>query len=184
MISAALAVLENEGQRDELSKFYEKYKKRFLTIALRILDRMEASEDAVQEAFLRIADRPDTFFSLSDMERIPYMYTIVKNVSFDMYNKNNHIQTEELNEKIISGNDPESLEKMVLDEYAYREIIEFIKNLPQLQQDVLVLNRLLKLSIAETAQQLNISKAAVNQRLYLARKAIKQFINERRERND
>lgn len=58
------------------------------------------------------------------------------------------------------GNDPEFLEKLVLDEYAYSKIIEFIKGLPKLQQNVLVLTCLLKLPISETAQQLNISKTA------------------------
>lgn len=184
MILAALAVLEDEGQREELSEFYEKYKNRFLSIALNILNGKETAEDAVQEAFLKIANTPDTFFLINDEEQITYMCAIVKNVSLDMYNKNNHIQTEELTENIIYQNNPELLEKFVLDDISYKELIEFIKGLPKLQQNVLVLNRLLKLSISETAQQLNVSVVAVNQRLYLARKAIKQFIEERRNRND
>ena len=184
MISAALAVLEDEGQREELSEFYEKYKNRFLSIALHMLHYKEAAEDAVQEAFLKIANKPDTFFSLINEEQIPYVCAIVKNVSFDMYNKNNRIQTEELTENIIYQNNLEPLEKFVMDDISYKELIEFIKGLPALQQNVLVLTRLLKLSISETAQQLNVSETAVNQRLYLARKAIKQYIEERRNRND
>ena len=184
MISAALAVLENEGQREELSEFYEKYKNRFLSIAFNKLNDKDAAEDAVQEAFLEIANKPDNFFFLNDEDQIFYVCAIVKNVSVDMYNKNNHIQIEELTENIIYQNNPELLEKFVLDDISYKELIEFIKGLPKLQQNVLVLNRLLKLSISETAKQLNVSVAAVNQRLYLARKAIKQFIEARRNHND
>ena len=184
MISAALAVLENEGQREELSVFYEKYKNRFLNIALNKLNDKDAAEDAVQEAFLEIANKPDNFFSLNDEDQIFYVCAIVKNVSVDMYNKKGHIQTEELTENIIYQSNPELLESLVLDEFSYNELIEFIRGLPKLQLNVLILNRLLKLSISETAQQLNISETAVNQRLYLARKAIKQFVEERRNRND
>lgn len=184
MISAALILLETDEQRNKLADFYKKNRHRLYKIAFSKLHSREEAEDAVQDAFLKIADRPDTFFSLSDEERIPYVYTVVKHASFDIYNKNNHINTSELTENITLGNYPEFLEKLVLDEIAYKEIIEFIKNLPKLQQNVLVLTRLSKLSISETAQQLNISKTAVNQRLYLARKAIKQFIEERRKRND
>ena len=184
MISAALAVLENEGQREELSKFYEKYKNRFLSIALHILHNKERAEDAVQEAFLKIADKPNTFFSLDETKQNQYLYAIVKNASIDILNKNRKIQTDDNTENIILGNDAEFPEKFVLDDISYKELIEFIKGLPKLQQNVLVLNRLLKLSISETAQQLNVSETAVNQRLYLARKAIKQYIEERRTRND
>ena len=184
MIAAALAVLENEGRREELSDFYEKYKNRFLSIALHILHNKEGAEDAVQEAFLKIADRPDTFFSLNEIKRIRYLCTAVKNASIDFYNKSRKNQTEELTDEMIFQHDTEPLEKLVLDDISHKELIEFIKSLPKLQQNVLVLTRLSEMSISETAQVLNISEAAVNQRLYLARKAIRQFIEERRAHND
>ena len=71
MISAALAVLEFDGQRSELSEIYEKYRKRFVGVALKVLRNREDAEDAVQEAFLRIADRPDTFFFSERQEQAP-----------------------------------------------------------------------------------------------------------------
>lgn len=66
MISAALAVIENEQQRNELSALYEKNKDRFLNIVLDLLHNKEEAEDAVQETFLRIADKPDNFFSIEE----------------------------------------------------------------------------------------------------------------------
>lgn len=62
MISEALAVLETEEQRNELADFYEKNKSRFYTIAFDHLHNQEEAEDAIQEAFLEIANKPDTFF--------------------------------------------------------------------------------------------------------------------------
>ena len=183
MVSAALAVLEFEGQRSELSEIYEKYKKRFLGIALKILRNRENAEDAVQEAFLRIADSPDTFFSLTGTKRIWYICSAVKNVSFAMYNKRKKPNFVELTDDIAPNGDPDPLESLVLNDISYGELIGFIDSLPPLWQSVLVLNRLSKLSIAETAKALKISEAAVNQRLYLARKAIKQFVEERRRGN-
>ena len=63
MISGALAILKSEAQRNELSAVYDRYRKCFVDIALKILKNREQAEDAVQEAFLKIADRPDTLFS-------------------------------------------------------------------------------------------------------------------------
>lgn len=183
MISAALAVLEFEGQRSELSEIYEKYRKRFLGIALKILHNCENAEDAVQEAFLRIADNPDTFFSLNGTKRIGYICTAVKNVSVVMYNKRKRQRLVELTEDIVPNDDPAPLESLVMSEISCSELIGFIDGLPPLWQSVLVLTRLSKLSIAETAKALKISEAAVNQRLYLARKAMKKFVEERRRGN-
>lgn len=179
MVSAALAVMEFEGQRCELSEIYEKNRKRFLGIALKILRNRENAEDAVQEAFLRIADKPDTFFSLNNKNRLRYLCAVVRNVSVDMLNKRKNIA--ELNANVPLNADP--LESLVLNEISHGELIGFISSLPPLQQNVLVLTRLLKMSISETAKTLRISEAAVNQRLYLARKAIKQFVEERRRGN-
>lgn len=183
MISEALAVLETDEQRNELAVFYEKHKNRFLNLALNYLHNQEAAEDAVQEAFLKISNKPDTFFSLGDNRRIHYLCAVVKNVCVDMLIKRRRIQPDELSDNTVLPNDSESLESLVLDSISHKELIEFIKSLPKLQQNVLVLTRLSKLSISETARVLNISEKAVNQRLYLARKAIRKFVEERRNRN-
>ena len=69
MISAALAVLEDEGQREELSEFYEKFKSRFYAIAFEHLHNREEAEDAVQDAFSAITDKPEIFFTKNENDR-------------------------------------------------------------------------------------------------------------------
>ena len=183
MISSALAILKSEAQRNEMSVFYEKHKKRLLSIALKILQNQEQAEDAVQDAFLKIADKPDAFFSLNGTKRIVYFCAVVKNAAVDRYNERKKVQLEPLNEDLVYQNEPELLENLILEDISHKELIEFIMGLPKRQQNVLVMTRLSKLSITETAQQLNISEKVVNQHLYLARKAIKKFIDERRHNN-
>lgn len=184
MISGALDILKSDAQRNEMSVFYKKNKNRLFSIALKILQSEEEAEDAVQDAFLKIADKPDTFFSLDDTKQIIYLCVVVKNASIDKYNKIKKVKLEPLSEDLIYKDDTELLENTMFNNISHKELIEFIGGLPKLQQNVLVMTRLLKLSISETAQQLNVSEKAVNQRLYLARKAIKQFIDERRNRNE
>ena len=65
MISTALALLKTDEQRNVLSEFYQKYKNRFYAIAYSKLHGKAAAEDAVQEAFLRIVDKPENFLKLS-----------------------------------------------------------------------------------------------------------------------
>lgn len=179
MISAALAVLETDEQRNELSEFYEENKSRLYAIAFEHLHIQQDSEDAIQETFLRIADKPDKFFSLSRTEQSFYVSAIVRNVSVDMFNRKNKHQTDNISEDIIYQSEPELLENSLLEKISHDELLDFINNLPVLQRNVLMLTCLSELSISETADVLRISKNAVNQRLYLARKSIRKFIEGR-----
>lgn len=71
------------------------------------------------------------------------------------------------------------LENTLLETISHDELLGFINNLPVLQKNVLMLTCLSELSISETADVLKISKNTVKQRLYLARKSIKAFIERR-----
>ena len=165
MITAALAVLKTDEQRNVISDFYQMYKNRFYAIAYEHLHNPQDSEEAIQEAFLRITVKTDKFFSLS---------------SIDMYNKKTKHQQEELPEDLIYQSDPEFLENSLLEKISHEELLDFINGLPELQRNVLILTCLSELSISETAEALGVSKAVVNQRLYLARRSIRSFIERKR----
>ena len=85
MINTALAILQTDEQRNTLSDFYQTYKNRFYAIAYSKLHDRNLAEDAVQEAFSRIASKPETFFSLSHNKMIAYTDVIIRNVSVDMF---------------------------------------------------------------------------------------------------
>lgn len=178
MISDALAILETKEERNELSDFYEEYKNRFYSIAYNHLHNIQDSEDAIQETFLRIADKPNKFFSLSDDERIYFVCAIVRNISVDIFNKKNKHPTEDIIENDDHQFEPILLEDSLLEKVSRNEILDFINRLPELQRNALILNCLSGLSISETAEVLKTSKTAVNQRLYLARKSIKAFVED------
>lgn len=184
MISAALAILETDEQRNELSEIYETNKNRFYAIAFEHLHNKDDVEDAIQETFLRIAKNPDKFFSLSDNKRINYICVILRNVSVDIFKKNVKTETDELSEELMFQNDISPLENSLLNKVSHEDLMDFIKNLPILQRNVLFLTCLSELSIDETAKILKISKTAVNQRLYLARNSIREYIKERGKNNE
>ena len=180
MLGTILSTMENEEQRNELAEFYSKYKNRLYSIALSKLHNEADAEDAVQEVFSRIADKPKRFFSISPESRISYIDVIVRNIAIDMFNLKNKIPIEQLEEYELKD-ETISLEDGLFEKISRNEILMFIDTLPPLQQNVLILHCFYDLSIDETAQRLNISLDAALQRLKLARKAIKMFVDDRRK---
>lgn len=176
MISTALALLKTDEQRNVLSEFYQKYKNRFYAIAYSKLHGKTAAEDAVQEAFLRIVDKPEKFFKIEHNKRVAYADVIVRNVAIDMFNKNNAHKIEELKEDVSDEAYTLGLEDTVIGSVSKNELLAFILKLPVLQRDILNLKVVCELSNSEIAQKLNVSETVVRQRLFQARKSILDFL--------
>ena len=174
MLSPALAILETEEQRNELSEFYEQYKERFYAIAFSKLHNRASAEDAVQEAFLRIADKPDKFFEIPQSSRAAFTDVIIRHIAVDMFNKSS--KTDFLNEAITNDFDDVPLEDRVVSSVSKDELIDFISTLSTLQRDVLELKILYGLSNSEIAQKLSVTENVVRQRLFRARMAIKEYL--------
>lgn len=179
MIDVSFAVIENEEQRNDLADFYCKNKNRFYYIALSKLNNEEEAEDAVQEVFSKIADKPEKFFDIPIGNRLAYISVIVRNTAVDMYNSKIKAPVEYLEEEFEDSANVVSLDDSLFDKISRDEILKFIDSLPDSQRSVLMLHCFMGFTIDETAQRLNISLTAANKRLTLARRAIRKFIDER-----
>lgn len=176
MISAALATLETDEQRNELSEFYEKNKNRLYFIAFSKLHNKESSEDAVQETFLRLSEEQERFFSLSDSERVIFASVVARNVAIDMYRKTTKADTVELFQNLSDENCENPTEEELLFKFTKEKLTEFIRGLPALQRDVLYFKAVHGMTIREIAQKLSVSENVVRQRLFCARRAIRNAL--------
>lgn len=183
MIDATFAVIEDEEQRSELAEFYSRYRSRLYSIAFSKLHNAQEAEDAVQEVFSGIADKPEKFFDIPPEKRLAYADVITRNIAVDMFNGRNKAPIEQLADDIPEDKGV-SLENHLFDKISRGEILKFVDGLPTAQREVLMLHCFLGLSIDDTAQRLNISLAAAKKRLLLARRAIREFIDERSGRNE
>ena len=175
MISAALAILETDEQRSELSEFYRKNKNRIYMIAFSKLHNKESSEDAVQETFLRLAASRERFFMLNDSERVIFADVVARNVAIDMYKKANEAETAELSENISDGSENPPEEELLY-KFTKEKLTEFVRGLPPPQRDVLYLKAVRGMAIQEIAEELSVSENAVRQRLFRARQAVREAL--------
>lgn len=177
MISAALAILETQEERDCLSDFYKEYKNRLYNIAFSKLNDRLSAEDALMETFLKIADKPKKFFEIEPDKRVYYADVIVRNIAIDMYKKASHSPETELDEDLSDELINPSVERIVYGKISEQELIDCVLSLPQSQRDALSLKIQFDLSYSEIAEKLGISENTARQRIFQARKSITEFIN-------
>lgn len=179
MIDAVLLNIENEEQRNELAIFYEKYKKRLYSIALSKIHNEIDAEDAVQEVFSDIADKPEIFFNVPENERVTFVDILVRNTAISTFKKelNRTSKLEALNEDMVD--ESARTEDDVITKNTREELVKYILTLPEKQRVVFKLRVITGLSADEIAEQLKISRETVNWHLKMARKNIRNFIDER-----
>lgn len=180
MFDAAFLVINDEKQRNELAEFYSEHKHRLYRIALSKLHNEEDAEDAVQELFSEIADKPEKFFEIHTNNRLAYTDVILRNIAVDMFKRKNKVRVDELDEDIEDVRI--SIENTLFDEISRGEVIDFVNSLPTMRRNVLMLRCFFDIPINEIAKRLNIAPATARKHLTLARKAVKDFVEERKRR--
>ena len=173
MLSFCLSLIKTEQEKLLIEELYNKNKQTMYNIAYSNLHNRDDAEDAVQEAILRAINQIDKISQISPDKQCTYLNVIVRNISFDMFNRKvNHLSLEE---------DAEIYDQTVLEDQAignvnYDSLVEYIRSLPQGMRDALYLKYCLEFTNEEIAQSLNISQCALRNRLFAARNKIKDHI--------
>lgn len=177
MISAALAIIENESQRNELSEIYERNIKKFYSIAFSKLHNKQDAEDAIQESFLAIANNPAAFFNISSNEkRVSYINVIIRNTSYKIWNKKHRIEENQIELDDTVFDESISTEEKVLSDYSCDEILKFIDTLSESTKAAIYLRMHLGLKNADIAKILGISEEAAKKRVARAIHQIKHYM--------
>ena len=176
MISAALAIIENESQRNELSEIYERNIKMFYSIAFSKLHNKQDAEDAIQESFLAIAKNPALLFNIPCDKRVSYINVIVRNTAYKMWNKRNKVYDHETDLDDTVVDERISIEEAMLSDYSCQQILGFIDTLPETTKAVVYLKTHLGLKNSDIANALGISEEAAKKRIARAINQIKQYM--------
>lgn len=170
MINIYLSALETAEEKAEFEDLYIKYKQRMYAIAYKILHNVEDSEDAVHNAFLKIADNFEEIKKFSCQETERYIVIIVRNTSINIYRKNKndteHLTELDDNQSIVNINFFENIE--------HDELIKAISNLPLIYKDILFLHYVNQYTTKEISKLLDISLDTAWKRIERAKKLLKQ----------
>ena len=173
MLGVYLSVIETDDLKSRFEELYIKYSQLMYAVAFKILKNNEDAEDAVHQSFLNIARHFDKVNNISRQDIKPYLAVVVRNAAINILrsNKRHESVVQEL-----SARDNTEVESF--DNYGYNELVEAIKQLPQLYKDVLFLHYVEDFSVKETAEMLNLSKGTVYKRLERGKTILADILEE------
>ena len=168
MLSACMALIDNKAQRKEFERFYNENRRLGFSRAYSILHNEAEAEDALSEAFLRLAKCFQKVHNLSSHKLCSYFVIIVKNAALDMLRASSKEQTVEFDDELdysdVSDEENADIERLE----------ECISRLSETDREVLYLRFELELSHLDIARTLGISEEASRQRVRYARSKLKK----------
>lgn len=145
---------------------YRHYAPVIIAYLLRELASREEAEDLLLEVFLAALQRRD-FFTFSQKDQQAWLWKVARNKVADHYRDFSRHPTQTLSEETIDENDASIPERAALKRETYTQLHACLRELPELQREVVVLRYGNRLSCAEIAAVLGKSEAAV--RMLLSR---------------
>ncbi|NOX90004.1 MAG: sigma-70 family RNA polymerase sigma factor [Calditrichaeota bacterium] len=184
MDEKALVERAKNGDRAALATLVNRYSERIYNLVLRILRRKEDAEDVLQETFLTVIEKIDTFDGRSSF--FTWIYRIATNAAL-MRLRKKKVVFQELND------DPdfqESVESRVFVDWSQdpsigvfdgevrNKLNDAINKLSDIYRGVFVLRDIEGLSIKETSEILNITEENVKIRLRRARQFLRDYLSD------
>lgn len=172
MIGIFLALIDTEEDKAKFIALYEQYRKLMFYVANEILKDESLSEDAVQEAFLRIAKNFHKIGEISCHQTKSFVVIIVRNISLNILSKEK--ASSELNEDIsyeLHSNIDDTFENV-----SYNLLVDSILALPAIYRDVLYMHHIYGYSYPEISGLLGITLDTVKKRAERGKGKLKHFI--------
>lgn len=177
MLISYLAMIGTEHEKSEFVKFYESYRKLMHYAAKRILGDDSLAEEAVQEAFLRIAKNFGKVSGADQSAAKKFVLIITENAAKNLYRcESRHTAGREYPEDMeaAAGACQEAGDPTAAGAET-REAVGRILQMPELQQNVLFLHTVYGFSYREIAALLDISESAARKRVERARRELEEW---------
>ena len=164
-----LQLIDSEEDRSKFEKLYDEYKGLMYSTAYKMLEHEQDAEDAVQYAFLKIAENITKVAEAVSPETKKYVMTILENRSIDIMRQRDRHPEEELDEERCG---------FTVDYDGDDALVRCILKLPASQREMIWLKYHLGYSTREAAQILGISHANASKIDQRAKKKLEELYAE------
>ena len=170
-----LMIAVQQGEVGQMGVLFERHHARIYNFCHRMTGSQAASEDLVQEAFMRALKYRRTF--RGDTDFLPWLYRLARNVCNDYFQKSQRLPVtlEQLPES--ASGDPSALETAEQREQVCL-LRQALLRLPVERREVLILSRFEFRNYEEIAQLLGCSVGAVKVRVHRAMNQLRDTYRE------
>lgn len=168
-----LMMIDTAEDKRKFEILYEKYRSLMMKVAVDVLHDNYLAEDAVHNAFLKIAQNMSKIKELESLETKRYLVIIVKNASIDIYRKRSkqmkqEIFLDELGDNILPVTDMGTEED--------NKVLDVLIGLPVKYRDVFLLKYSSCLDNREISELLGIKEGAIRQRIARGKEMIEKAL--------
>lgn len=172
MLNLYLTLVDSDEDKIRFTKLYEQYRHLMFYIAQEILKDEQLSEDAVQEAFLRIAKNFHKVGEILCPETRNFTVIITKNVALTMLR---HRHEDVDMDSYIESSSSETTED-IFDTVSNKILAECILKLPEMYRDSLYLYHLYGYSFHEISNLMSVPVETTKKRTQRARSLLKGLL--------
>lgn len=174
MLNLYLTLIDTDEDKLRFTALYQQYRHLMFYIAREVLCDEHLSEDAVQEAFLRIAKNFHKIGEIPCPQTRNLVVIITKNIAITMvsHNNNKEIDTYTQIEEPATSND-------IFETVSNRILVECILQLPEIYRDSLYLYHIYGYSFREVSNLLSISVETAKKRVQRARRLLKEMLEKK-----
>ena len=170
-----LMMIDTDESKRKFVVLYEKYRYLMMKVAYDVLGDNYLAEDAVHEAFIKVAKNMAKIGEADAQETKRYLITITKNATIDIYRKRKVQMKREI---FVDELGEENLPLNYMETNLDNQILDILKNLPVKYRDVFLLKYSSKLDNNEIAEILNISEGTIRQRLTRGKAMLQKAIDD------
>lgn len=172
-----LAVLDDEVDRREFETLYQEYRQTMFYAANRILRDEYLAEDAVHNAFMKVAQNFKKISGQNSHKQKAFLVITVEHIAIDFYRKRRR-------ENWASWEEWEGYEEDVYPAENESNLTKAILKLPIAYNTVLQLKYIYGYTDTEIASYLDITLDNVRQRISRAKRKLKEILEKEGERPD
>lgn len=169
-----LLLIDTEPDKRKFVIIYEKYRALMLKVAFDVLKDSHEAEDAVQEAFIKVARNMKCVGEVNSDKTKRFLITVAKNAAIDISRKKEKRSRFEVYVDEMSH----CKEPVVYDETDIdSEQLDVLKNLPAKYRDVFVLKYACRYKNSEIARILGITEGNIRLRIARGKQKIQEELN-------
>ena len=174
MIALYMSLIEEEEQQNKFEQLYFKYRSLMFYIADEVLHQAKDSEDAVQEAFIRIAKNMDKIGDVECSATKNFIGIITKREAMKIYDKKKKSQLSQDSQ----GNETNFFDHIAdKNSSEVNQVALAIEELPYKYSSLMTLKYVLGYSGEEISQIVGLTQNNVRQQLYKGRKLLEKILN-------